>query len=152
MRHLLEIHALRRAIERATDADVERIASAISPHVVSDEEAFIHHRDFHTSIMRSAGNGLLYLAAQPIFSILHDRVQPAVRNRKYQELVTDHHEAILRAMAIRDAELAVQLMEEHLAFVYAKMKQGWRTRKQHSSPSPSIHTASDGSLMHRSHE
>ena len=78
-RVLLEVPAARLAAERRSEDDLERLRSSIPPDSprVDTREEFLHNAEFHTTLIESCGNTLLYIAAQPVFSAL----RPTSRGR-----------------------------------------------------------------------
>ena len=71
-RRLLEVFAARQCAERRDEADLERMRNTILEHPdeIASEQRYAYNQEFHTAVLDAAGNTLLRIAAQPIFSIL----------------------------------------------------------------------------------
>lgn len=111
----LETTAARLAAERATEADLAALKTAIDGPIRPSYDAATTSLDFHTAVIRAAHNGALlamFMATraliQAAFDTLHAR-QPDMAAAARQA-----HGELYRAIAARDAETAVRIMREHL--------------------------------------
>ena len=77
-RRLLEVFAARQCAERRDEADLERMRNTILEHPdeIASEQRYAYNQEFHTAVLDAAGNTLLRIAAQPIFSILQTNLSP----------------------------------------------------------------------------
>lgn len=118
-RSLLEVPAARLAAERHNADDLERIRRALEDERDSLETAFEGHRQFHSSVLRATGNGLLEIMTRPIFTTLRTRFLRDRAPRAFWTTVFEDHAEILRLIESRDAERAGQAMQVHLDYLRA---------------------------------
>ena len=122
VRLAIEVHAARRAAERASDGDLEAVeASIVAMEKLSADELDALVRvdlDFHLGLVRAARNDLLRLLVEALAEPLR-----ASRRRSFRGLanrgltvgfVVAAHRRILAAIRARDPEAAAQAMAEHL--------------------------------------
>jgi GntR family transcriptional repressor for pyruvate dehydrogenase complex len=122
-RRLLEVQAAGIAAERATKADVARIAEAFArmeettrrPPSQAAEELF-HEADvaFHQAIIRATGNRALARLVERLHSVLVLARYPLARPRYRQERALPEHRRILDAIADGEPEKAREAMSDHL--------------------------------------
>lgn len=115
-REVLEVPAARFAAIRHSDAQLERLRSAL-PATISDrpeEWTFQVNAAFHKAILDAAGNELLRLVTAPIFTFLQTRF---LRNRatpQFWDQVWEDHGVILEAITSGDPDRAGAEMLRHL--------------------------------------
>jgi DNA-binding GntR family transcriptional regulator len=122
LREALECLAVRLAIERISDDELEALTLKLEDHhertsgqVKARKDGQPESYDFHDSIITRSGNRQIMRVLQhDLFYILQiyrrrSAVIPGRRERAYQQ-----HWQILRAMQNRDAMLAESLMREHI--------------------------------------
>jgi len=79
-------------------------------------------------MVRSAGNTLLSIAAQPIFLVLHANLSRTDLGRRVHKQVHADHQAIAAAIAAGDEDAAANEMHSHLAFLRPAYERAWRKR------------------------
>jgi DNA-binding FadR family transcriptional regulator len=127
-RALLEIPAARRAAERRTDDDVERLLAAIpdEPLTLHARDQFTYNKEFHSVVLETSRNKLLLIAAQPIFSVLQTHLSRSVLGRTFHGTINEHHREITAAIKARDSEAAAELTKFHLDFLRPAYEKAWR--------------------------
>jgi DNA-binding FadR family transcriptional regulator len=142
-RRLLEIQAAGLAAERASKADVMRMAEAFarmeeatkrrpSP---SAEEAF-HQADvaFHHALISATGNRALASLVGQLHSVLVLARYPLARPRYRQERALPEHQRILAAVAEGDPERARQAMTAHLERIASYLGEHIRAVRREATP------------------
>jgi DNA-binding FadR family transcriptional regulator len=127
-RALLEIPAARRAAERRTDSDVERLLAAIpeAPLALHAADQFTYNKEFHSVVLEASRNKLLLIAAQPIFSVLQTHLSRSVLGRTFHATINEHHREITAAIEARDSDAAAELTRVHLDFLRPAYEKAWR--------------------------
>jgi DNA-binding FadR family transcriptional regulator len=135
-RMLLEIPAARLAAERHRDEDLERLRACIPPDAlrVDTRNEFIHNSGFHTTIIECCGNTLLYIAAQPVFSTLQTHLARSALGKRFHREIHRHHERILAAIAVGDADTAGAEMQSHIEFLVPFYEKAWRNLRPAVTP------------------
>lgn len=129
VRRLLEVFAARQCALRRTDDDIERLReSVVQPNGLGVEEQFLHNRDFHGALLDGAGNTLLRIAAQPIFSILQTNLSREAVSAEFAQRVDSDHRAILQAIERGDGDAAATEMDGHLRYLSLTYKSMWTAR------------------------
>jgi DNA-binding FadR family transcriptional regulator len=116
VRDLLEVPAAGLAADRAQPEQLEQLrATLVDPvDTALDQIQAANHR-FHALLVQAADNPLLDAVATPVFGVLVSRaVREPVVDVVYWQHVVDEHRAILEAVQSGDADLARQLMADHL--------------------------------------
>jgi len=125
VRRMLEVQMTREFVRDITPAKIR----ALKAHTKQEKEALaqedVHGRtellgDFHVRIAELMGNHVL---AQSLGELIS---RCALITLMYQSRIAaqhsaDEHDAIVEAMAKKDADLAARLMEEHLIFVESSL-------------------------------
>lgn len=127
-RELLEVPAARLAAERRSDDDIDRLRETIpsEPLTLDVHAQFAHNKSFHSRVVASTGNVLLYVAAQPVFSILQTNLARSSLGRSFHASINDHHRGISAAIEARDGDAAAGEMAQHLQFLRPAYEQAWR--------------------------
>ncbi len=130
LREFLEVPAARLAARRHTAESIERIAAAIPGETrdLGTQEHFIYNKDFHSQVVLAAGNTLLSIAAQPIFSVMQTNLSRSSVGRRFHDQVNADHHAIAHAIAAGDEDRAAEEMRTHLAFLRPTYERAWRRR------------------------
>ncbi len=126
-RELVEVWAARAAALRRTPDDIELLHGLVidEPLLLKDEERFLANTDFHSVLLKASRNTLLFIAAQPILSVLQPTLfKSSLGLDVYRQVNGDHHR-ILAAVEDQDADAAEALMREHLAFLRPIYEQAW---------------------------
>lgn len=128
VRELVEVRAARMAAMRRTPDDIERLRSLLAdePLRAGDERRFIANTDFHSAVVAVCRNGLLYLAAQPIFSVLQPTLFRSSLGLDFYERINADHRKIADAIERADADAAEELMRDHLGFLGPIYERAWR--------------------------
>jgi GntR family transcriptional regulator, transcriptional repressor for pyruvate dehydrogenase complex len=127
-RRLLEGFAARQCAVRRTEAELDRLrATMVEPGVLSVEEQFHHNKEFHRVLLDGAGNTLLCIAAQPIFSVLQTNLRRDELSPTFAGHVEHDHRAILAAIERGDGDAAAAEMDRHLDFLSRTYTSMWRS-------------------------
>lgn len=127
-RELLEVPAARLAAEHRSEEDVERLRGSIpgEPLKLGAQEQFAFNKEFHSVVMEACGNTLLYVAAQPIFTVLQTNLARSTLGRRFHRSVNDHHRTIAAAIEAGEARAAEEEMRRHLEFLRPAYQRAWR--------------------------
>jgi DNA-binding FadR family transcriptional regulator len=127
-RRLLEVFAARQCAARRSDADLARLRETIIdvPSAVPGEERFVYNEGFHSAVLDGAGNTLLRIAAQPIFSVLQTNFSREALSVGFAEQIDGDHRAILAAIETGDGEAAAVEMQKHLDYLSETYTSMWR--------------------------
>jgi DNA-binding FadR family transcriptional regulator len=127
-RILLEVPAARLAAERRSEDDLERLRTSIPSDSsrVDNREEFLHNAEFHTTLIESSRNTLLYIAAQPVFSALQTHLARSQLGRRFHVEIHRHHHRIVGAIEAGDAGAAGSEMQLHLEFLVPFYEKAWR--------------------------
>ena len=127
-REHLEVFGARLAAQRCTDAGLGRLRESV-PSVqtaMAKQERFGFNINFHSILMEVSGNGLLYLSALPVFSVLQTNLARGELTEKWHKDVSKQHAEIADAIAEGDGDAAADLMTSHLAFIRPSYERIWR--------------------------
>jgi DNA-binding GntR family transcriptional regulator len=118
VRRMLEVQMTREFVRDITPAKI-RALKAHTKEAVAQED--VHGRtellgDFHVRIAELMGNHVLAQSLGELISRCA-LITLMYQSRHAAQHSADEHEAIVDAMAKKDADLAARLMEEHLIFV-----------------------------------
>jgi GntR family transcriptional regulator, transcriptional repressor for pyruvate dehydrogenase complex len=127
-RELVEVPAARLAAQRWKPPDLERLRQTIPDHPLgmTTQEQFTYNRDFHTAVVEVCANSLLYIGAQPLFTVLQTHLARSNLGRSFHRPVNEHHRRIMEAIEARDADGAANEMQEHLEFLRPWYERAWR--------------------------
>lgn len=127
-REHLEVFAARLAAERRTEADLDRLRESVpSIHeAMGKQERFGFNINFHSIMMEVSGNGLLYVSALPLFSVLQTNLARSELTDKWHRDVSRHHAEIADAIEAGDGEAAGELVRSHLRFLRPSYERVWR--------------------------
>ena len=127
-RRLLEVFAARQCALRRDDDDLARLRETIleNPDELGTEQRYVYNQQFHTAVLDAAGNTLLRIAAQPIFSILQTNLSRETMSPRFPARVNDDHRSILEAIEAGDGDAAAEEMRKHLAYLSRTYKSMWR--------------------------
>jgi DNA-binding FadR family transcriptional regulator len=127
-REHLEVYAARLAAARRNDDDLERLRESVpSVHeAMGKQERFGFNINFHSILMEISGNGLLYVSALPLFSVLQTNLARGELTNKWHRDVSRHHAEIADAIEAGDGDAAGTLMRDHLVFLRPSYEQVWR--------------------------
>jgi DNA-binding FadR family transcriptional regulator len=136
VRTLIETAIVRLAASRATAENVEAMTAAVERMRQSGddpERVVLADEDFHQEVALSTGNPLMVTLMRPILKPLREHLLAAVRLPERYDRSMAEHQAIISAIAARDAERAVELMTTHLTTVTDEI----RALHGEQSPDPS---------------
>ena len=100
VRELLEVPAAELAARRRSAEDLERLRAAIpdQPLRLRTQEQFTHNRDFHSVVIEACGNTLLWITAQPIFTVLQTHLSRSRLGAAWHTAINEHHRGIAAAI------------------------------------------------------
>jgi GntR family transcriptional regulator, transcriptional repressor for pyruvate dehydrogenase complex len=128
-RRLLEVFAARQCAQRRHEADLDRLrATVIRAGTHPPDEQFLYNKEFHSVLVDGAGNTLLRIAAQPIFSVLQTNLSRDRLSSTFSEHIEHDHRAILAAIECGDGDAAAAEMDRHLDFLSRTYTSMWRSR------------------------
>ena len=117
-RKLLEVPACRLAATRSTPELVEQLRKSLAGMDRSvPAPDFEGNRMFHGLILEAAGNRLVSLITEPVFSVLSTHFARHEASPEFGRKVHDGHVAIMGAIERADGDEAGRLMEDHLDMV-----------------------------------
>lgn len=127
-RELLEVPAARLAARRRSADDVERLRGSIPVESIRLDagEELRHNTEFHTVLIRSCGNTLLYIAAQPVFSALQTNLSRSGLGRGFHRRIHEQHARIAEAVEAGDEHGAGSEMRDHLRYLAPFYEKAWR--------------------------
>lgn len=117
MRRIVEVAAVRMAIERATTEDLDMLQSIHNKaqRSVGNKDKFIEcDLAFHSSIAEVARNSILFNTVQTMRKLMSEFNHELLEQKDFRLTVVDQHQRICDAIFRRDSEKAVQAMERHL--------------------------------------
>jgi GntR family transcriptional regulator, transcriptional repressor for pyruvate dehydrogenase complex len=128
VRMLLEVPAARLAAERRVPSVLERLHAAIpeEPLKLTTQDQFVFNKSFHTIVLEAADNKLLYVAAQPIFSILQRALARSNLSAAFHRSINEFHRRITEAIEQGDAGRAEEQMRLHLEQLHPEYQKVWR--------------------------
>jgi DNA-binding GntR family transcriptional regulator len=119
-RGLLEAFALRQMVARDNPEDVARLRSHFDAMLAAAQASDVrllnqHDRAFHDTLIELSGHSLLQASWQTVS--LRVRQVMALRNRQNRDLtrVAYNHIPIIDAIAAHDLDIALRLLDEHIA-------------------------------------
>ena len=126
VREMLEIPIARLAAENRTEQHLDMLRSSIGISTTDDYRRTLIDGSpphFHTTLLHAAGNPLLSIMTPPVFRVIQLRY---LRDDPpdFWQLVSDEHEAILVAVADRDADAAETMMRNHLQSLRSSYEAG----------------------------
>lgn len=126
-REVLELPAARLAAVRRQQSDLADLRAAIpgDPMALETRTQFLHNRDFHSRLVEAAGNTLLLIAAQPIFTVLQTNLQRSHLDEAFLNGINHDHRSILEAIEAGDGTAAEEEMRRHLDFLRPTYEQIW---------------------------
>lgn len=127
-RELVEVPAARLAARRRSEDDLERLRASVpaEPLRFPANEQFAWNKEFHTIVVESCGNGLLYIALQPVFSALQRNLARSSLGVSFHRSINEHHQRIGEAIEAGDAEAAATEMHAHLEFLRPAYERAWK--------------------------
>jgi DNA-binding FadR family transcriptional regulator len=125
-RKLLEVSAATMAARRRSEEDLERLRAAIPDGPLEREEQFIYNKDFHAHIVNAAGNTLLWICAQPVFSTLQSNLKRSPLPRSFHDKVNEDHRELLAGIEAQDEDAVAEMMAKHLDFLSKTYRKTWR--------------------------
>jgi GntR family transcriptional repressor for pyruvate dehydrogenase complex len=128
LRELIEVPAARLAATRSSAGDVDRLRDSIpdEPLRMTTQEQFVYNKGFHTVIVEACGNTLLYIAAQPVFTVLQTHLARSSLGQSFHRSINEHHHRILAAIEAGDADAAAEEMRTHLEYLRPAYERAWR--------------------------
>lgn len=130
-RMLLEVPAARLAARRRRHDDVERLRASIpaGQEQLDTQAEFVQNSEFHTTLIESCGNRLLYIAAQPLFSALQTALARSLLGRRFHDGIHEQHRRITEAIELGDEHAAGVEMTSHLEYLVPYYEKAWRERR-----------------------
>jgi len=120
LREAVEGAAVRLAVQRATDADINAVAALLDAarpanNMNADEEQGVRAGgDFHVELAALAGNPVMVDAVRGAMTRLARTRWLEVRTPAAREQAWQEHRAVLDALTARDADTAARLLTGHI--------------------------------------
>jgi hypothetical protein len=112
---------------RRSEVDVRQLRAAIPLLDLGPDERFMHNRDRQSVIVAASGNTVLYVCAQPIFTLLQTNLSQSMLGTRFHEEISAHHHALAAAIEDGDeARAGEQMSAEHLALLHTYCERVWR--------------------------
>lgn len=108
------------AVKNATDEDFAVLNENISKGSKKIElgvQAFEENIDFHILLSKTSKNGVFVIVVESIMAIVSDFLSRIPQTLEISNKVLNEHKCIVDALAERNKERAIELMDEHLRFV-----------------------------------
>lgn len=114
-RELLEVPAARLAAGRRSESQLDALHQALEQEAAAlPGNSFESSKSFHGVILEAAGNRLLEVMTQPVFSILRTRFLRDEAPERFWFAVHEEHLLIADAIEGGHAEVAAEEMRKHL--------------------------------------
>jgi DNA-binding FadR family transcriptional regulator len=127
-RMLLEVPAARLAAERRSEEGLARLQATIPGELLSlnIHDQFAFNKNFHSTVLEECGNKLLYISAQPVFSVLQRALERSNLSAGFHRSIHESHRQIAAAIAAGDPDTAERAMREHLEQLRPEYERTWR--------------------------
>ncbi len=127
-RELVEVPAARLAALRRSEADLERLRASVpaEPLRFPANEQFAWNKEFHTIVAEVCANKLLYIALQPVFSVLQRNLARSSLGVAFHRTINEDHRRIAEAIEAGDADAAGAEMHSHLEFLRPAYEKAWK--------------------------
>jgi GntR family transcriptional repressor for pyruvate dehydrogenase complex len=127
-RRILEVGAAGLAAERATEAQIAKLAedvNALLASIESPQVFLVHDINFHRSVAAASGNPIVASMMEMVSALYYDRRRQTAERASERDLrdAAEAHRRIYEAIRARDAERARQSMNEHLLQASAYQEQ-----------------------------
>jgi len=128
VRMMLEVPAARLAAERRDESILERLEAAIpdEPLKLTTQDQFVFNKSFHSIVLEACNNKLLYVSAQPVFSVLQRALARSNLSDAFHRGINAHHRKITDAIAAGDPDRAGEQMRLHLEALHPEYKKVWK--------------------------
>jgi DNA-binding FadR family transcriptional regulator len=132
VRMLLEVPAARLAAARRDPEAIERLEAAIpdEPLKLTTQDQFVYNKSFHSIVLEACHNKLLYVSAQPVFSVLQRALERSNLSNAFHRGINEHHRKIADAIADGDADRAGEQMRVHLEELHPEYKKVWKQARR----------------------
>lgn len=128
LRIVLEVLATRFAVKRATDADFDRLAAALTEFTDALSEAPTERQaaeldvQFHDALYQAAHHTRLYVSWSGIrLQVYRFLLTRNLANSDWRENMAQGHTEILEVLRSRDEEAAVSVVVRHIQYAYRRV-------------------------------
>jgi DNA-binding FadR family transcriptional regulator len=135
VRAQFEVAAARLAAQRIEPEQLEALRATIPDETdaLGWQREFTLNSSFHTQLLRSSGNLLLEVSAQPIFVVLQSRLARATLSEDDHRIIHEGHEVLIELIAAGDVDGVEKAMGAHLDELRVIYERIW----QPTAPDPS---------------
>jgi DNA-binding FadR family transcriptional regulator len=136
-RRLLEIEIARRAAERATEEDVEEIATCLAAFRIAARRGrpvSAVDDEFHAALARASHNEIFVTVLDAISGLVAHHRRQAERVPWAVERALAEHTELHEAVARHDVEAAAAVMAEHLEGAILAIREGGAARDETARP------------------
>jgi GntR family transcriptional repressor for pyruvate dehydrogenase complex len=127
-RIILEGEAAYLAAQRRSDKQLAHLKEAMlfeQEMLESGQRGTRFERDFHTAMLESSGNRVLYVMTMPVFRALQARLSKRTPEKNYWTLIDKEHEVVFECIRSKDADGAAAAMRAHLLRSREVYKANW---------------------------
>lgn len=130
LRRLIEVPVSRRAVEQATDADVQAVVDALATleDTAAEPESFAFwesHRAFHTALLAPGTTALIRRTLDQLWQTSERYVRLTVTTFGTMEGAMQDHRAMTKAFSERRADDVAQLLVQHLTRTEEALTRGY---------------------------
>lgn len=127
VREMFEVEAARLAALRCDERDLAMLRATLpsDPSIPATSTQFRRNRFFHTHLVLSTRNTLLYVSAKPVYSVLQTHLSLLDLPERFHSTILNHHKIILEAIESGDSDASGSLMRDHLAFLRPYYHYAW---------------------------
>jgi GntR family transcriptional repressor for pyruvate dehydrogenase complex len=133
VRRMFEPAVARVAASRLTDDDLDglrRILDAQRRKVKAGQSALVEDTAFHAALARATRNTVVVRIMETLNDLLTESRKLALKQRSRPERSLEGHEAVVAALARRDADGAARAMHEHIDQIAELLQRTDRSERQ----------------------
>ena len=120
-RETLELKMVERAIERASDEEIEELFDGLEV-AASDEEQHNMDHYFHYKLAQASRNIFYMNFIDTYYDLISEIAMKSHRDQVRRDQIAQEHLAIAKAVAIRDKQAAKQAVRHHMRMVDKKIE------------------------------
>jgi DNA-binding FadR family transcriptional regulator len=126
-REMLAVPAARLAARRRDPDRIAMLRAAIpdDPLALVGDDKFERNKNFHAVLAVVAGNTLLTIAMQPVFTVMQAQLRTAPLDEARHRKINCDHRAIVAAIEAGDEDAVADEMRTHLAFLRPIYERVW---------------------------
>ncbi|MDR2018961.1 MAG: FCD domain-containing protein [Syntrophobacterales bacterium] len=109
-----------RAVENSTDEDIAVLNENITQGrkaIASGVQAFEENMDFHVLLAKASKNAIFAIIVESLMAIVSDLLSRIPQSLEISKKILEEHKQMVDAIAGRDKDRAIDLLDKHLDFV-----------------------------------